>query len=91
MVEQNGWRDHHQVEVAVDRLYPGDGRPTTAFYWFSQVCRAVRDALDVVPPIFDSCTKTITYQDEVWARDLYWNATLNEYHLTETQQMDLLY
>jgi len=91
MVEQNGWRDHHQVEFAVDRLYPGDGRPTTAFYWFSQVCHSIRDVLDVVPPIFDSCTQTISYQEEVIARDLYWNATLSEYELTEAQQMDLLY
>lgn len=90
MMEQNGWRDHHQVEVMIDRLYPGDGRPTTAFYWFSQVCHAVRHLLDVVPPVFDSCTRTISYQDEVLARDFYWNATLNEYILTEDQQKDLL-
>ena len=90
MVEQNGWRDHHQVDIAVDRLYPGDGRPTIAFYWFSQVCRSVRNQLDVIPPIFDSCQETISYEDEVMARDLYWNVTLQEYELTEAQQMHLL-
>ena len=91
MVEQNGWRDHHQVEIGVDRLYPGDGRPTIAFYWFSQVCRAVREQLDVIPPVFDSCQETISYPEEVLARDLYWNATLREYDLTEAEQMHLLY
>lgn len=90
MVEQNGWRDHHQVEVSVDRLYPGDGRPAIAFYWFSQVCRAVRDELDVVPPVFDSCQRTISFHDEVLARDLYWNVTLQEYTLKQEQQMHLL-
>ena len=91
MVEENGWRDHHQVEAVVDRLYPGDGRPTIAFYWFSQVLRSIRDQLDVVPAIFDSCTKTISYQDELLARDLYWNVTLHEFDLTEQQQINLLY
>lgn len=74
----------------MDRLYPGDGRPTTAFYWFSQVCHAVRHLLDTVPPVFDSCTTTISYEDEVVARDLYWNVTVNEYTMEEESQMDLL-
>lgn len=91
MVEQNGWRDHHQVDVSVDRLYPGDGRPTLAFYWFSQVCRAVREHLEVVPPIFDSCTTVISKADEIAARDLYWKVTLSEYELSEAEQRELLY
>eukprot|EP00956_Cyclotella_meneghiniana_P025842 scaffold54718_cov22-Cyclotella_meneghiniana.AAC.1 len=49
MVEVNGWRDHHQVEEPL-KLYPGGGRPATAFYWISKICRAVRNALEVIPP-----------------------------------------
>ena len=40
-------------------------------------CRAVKDFLEVVPPIFDSCTAILSSQDEERARDLYWGVVQN--------------
>jgi hypothetical protein len=83
-VETNGWRDHHQVEdpeklLANHRLYPGDGRPAIALYWMSEICRVVAPQLESVPPIFDHCRKTLSYRDEVRARDLYWKKRMRSY------------
>jgi hypothetical protein len=94
-VETNGWRDHHQVEdpeklLANHRLYPGDGRPAIALYWMSEVCRVVAPQLESVPPIFDHCRKTLSYHDEVRARDLYWKVTLDESKLTDDEKDSLL-
>lgn len=89
MVEVNGWRDHHQVFLPL-ALYPGDGRPGIALHWISQMCHAVRGFLSVVPPIFDRCTRTITYEDEVAARDKYWRVVIHEAELTEDEQLRLL-
>ena len=89
MVDTNGWRDHHQVEFA-DRLYPGDGRPAIALNWFSTACMAIRDHLDVVPPVFQHCTERLSIENEIRARDAYWHLTLHEKDLTEEEQEQLL-
>jgi len=89
MVDMNAWRDHHQCESA-DVLYPGDGKPAIAMYWLSTVAKGIAPYLDVTPPIFDSCTKTITYRDEVAARDLYWKVVVHESTLDIQEQIDLL-
>ena len=89
MVEVNGWRDHHQVFLPLS-LYPGDGKPGVAFHWISAMCFAVRDFLEVVPPIFDRCTKGISYEAEVAARDKYWHVVINESQLLEEEQLSLL-
>jgi hypothetical protein len=68
MVDTNGWRDHHQVN-SPNVLYPGQGKPAIAMYWLSQICNAIKDHLDVVPPVFDYCTKLIDKDDEIEARD----------------------
>lgn len=73
MVSVNSWRDIHQSENPL-KLYPGDGKPEIAFFWFSYVCKAIAPYLSVVPPIFNNCTETITREDEVIARDMYWTA-----------------
>lgn len=86
MVDTNGWRDHHQVEFA-ERLYPGDGRPALGFFWFSAACHAIKDHLDVVPPIFDHCTTIVDRDDEIRARDAYWHVTLKEFELSEEEQI----
>ena len=76
MVSVNGWRDVHQSENPL-KLYPGDGKPEIAFFWFSSVCKVIAPYLSVIPPIFNHCTETITREDEVRARDKYWVA-INE-------------
>tara|TARA_A100001015_G_C15038248_1_gene737738 strand:- start:1125 stop:2291 length:1167 start_codon:yes stop_codon:yes gene_type:complete len=77
MVSVNGWRDVHQSENPL-KLYPGDGKPEIAFFWFSSVCKVIAPYLPVIPPIFHHCTETITREDEVRARDKYWVAITEE-------------
>jgi len=89
MVEVNGWRDHHQVEQPL-RLYAGDDRPALALYWISAICRAVREHLDTVPPVFERCTATISREDEEAARDAYWRVVTREAELTVHEQLSLL-
>ena len=89
MVEVNGWRDHHQVERPLS-LFPGDGKPTVALYWMSAICRAVRENLEVVPPVFEGCTSAVAYKEEVAARDLYWRVVTREVELDEDEQLALL-
>jgi hypothetical protein len=90
MVETNGWRDHHQIEEGASQLYPGDGKPAVGFYWFSAVCYAIKDYLEVVPPIFNDCNTVLTIQDETKARDAYWNVVQHEKSLSEDEQVVLL-
>lgn len=91
MVETNGWRDHHQIDEGASVLYPGDGKPAVALYWFASVCNGIKDTLDVVPPIFNYCTELLTIEDETKARDAYWNAVQHEKSLTEAEQIVLFY
>jgi len=78
MVAVNGWRDHHQVEHT-EELFPGIlARPEIAFYWISKMCAAIRDVVEVIPPAFDNCTRTISRSDEESARDMYWGAVLSQ-------------
>mmetsp|Transcript_8127 Transcript_8127/g.15299 ORF Transcript_8127/g.15299 Transcript_8127/m.15299 type:complete len:494 (+) Transcript_8127:390-1871(+) len=90
MVDTNGWRDHHQHDLAGENLYPGNGRPALGFYWFSSVCQAIRNDLEVIPDIFDSCTSTISYEHEEEARDAYWKVTMEEANLELETQIQLL-
>uniref|UniRef100_A0A7S1FWQ6 DUF6817 domain-containing protein n=1 Tax=Corethron hystrix TaxID=216773 RepID=A0A7S1FWQ6_9STRA len=89
MVDTNGWKDHHQVDVP-DVLYPGDGKPAVALYWMSSVCRAIRDHLEVVPLVFRRCTEVLSHADETAARDRYWDVTLHEKKMTADRQIELL-
>jgi len=89
MVETNGWRDHHMIDVP-DHLFPGDGRPAVALYWMSSVCNNIRPHLDTIPPVFDHCQVLLTYEDEYKARELYWQVVTEEVSLSEEQQIQLL-
>lgn len=91
MVDTNGWRDHHQIEDGAKVLYPGDGKPAVAFYWFASICNAIKDHLEVVPPIFNYCTELITEENETKARDAYWKVMQHEAELSEDEQSILLY
>lgn len=91
MVEMNGWRDHHQIEEGASTLYPGSGRPAIGFYWFSAVCFAIKDHLEVIPPIFNHCTEILSVERETEARDAYWKVVQHEPSLTTDDQIALLY
>ena len=43
--------------------------------------------LDVVPPIFDACTATLTSRDEERARDLYWGVVQNTSSLSDADAL----
>ena len=89
MVAVNGWRDVYQHESPA-RLYPGDGKPEVALYWFSRVCRGIAPFLRIIPPIFDGCTAEITREDETAARDLYWSVVTGEASMGAVDQERLL-
>jgi len=89
MVEVNGWRDHHQVEEP-SKLYPGGGRPATAFYWISKICHAVRNVLEVIPPVFNHCQSVIDRDTEITARDAYWEVVTGEETISVKEQQRLL-
>lgn len=89
MVDMNGWRDHHQMDVP-DFLYPGDGKPAIGLSWMSHVCQQIKPYLKVVPPAFDQCTTTMSISDERRARELYWKVILQEHDLDRETKMDLL-
>jgi hypothetical protein len=90
MVDTNGWRDHHQIEDGGKQLYPGNGRPALGFYWFSSVCHAIKDYLEVVPTVFNNCEDVLSVEDEEEARDAYWKVTTEEEELSEEEQIELL-
>jgi len=89
MVDMNAWRDHHQME-SPDVLYPGDGKPAVALYWMTTVAQTIASNLEVIPPIFDHCTKLITFENELKARDLYWKVVVHEATLSLEEQKALL-
>jgi hypothetical protein len=89
MVDTNGWRDHHQVE-SPNILYPGSGKPAIGMHWMSQICNAIKNNLDVVPPVFDYCTQVIDKENEIEARDAYWKVVMEEKKLSEDEQIELL-
>ena len=88
MVSVNSWRDLHQQEPP-QHLYPGTGKPEIAFYWMSRVCKGISSYLSHVPPIFNNCTKEISFNDEVQARDLYWSVVSQD-NLEYSVQYQLL-
>lgn len=71
-------------------LYPGDGKPAIALYWMSSICAAIKEQLDVVPSAFHSCTSVLSYEQEIRARDCYWQVVLHEEELSYEKQRELL-
>ena len=88
-VTVNGWRDHHQVEAPL-KLYPGAMKPEISFYWLSKICKSVREVLDVIPPVFDDCQAILSREDEISARDMYWDVVVNEETLSVAEQEERL-
>jgi hypothetical protein len=89
-VDTNGWKDHHQMDNGGSRLYPGNGMPALGFFWFTSICNAIKDHLDVVPSIFNHCETVISYDEDKEARDTYWKVVTEEEDLSEKEQIDLL-
>lgn len=52
--------------------YSSSFRPGLELYWMSQLLREIREDLLVAPPIFEGCTRTLGYEQEQQARNLYW-------------------
>mmetsp|Transcript_73608 Transcript_73608/g.142359 ORF Transcript_73608/g.142359 Transcript_73608/m.142359 type:complete len:431 (-) Transcript_73608:170-1462(-) len=89
MLQINAWRDSHQHEKP-SSLYPGQARPDLGMHWMSRVCAGIKDFLEVVPPIFGSCTQELAYSDEVAARDAYWTVILEEQKLSHEERESAL-
>lgn len=53
-------------------------KPAVEMYWMSQLCEQLREDLICVPPIFDGCTRSITRDAELQARDAYWFAVQHQ-------------
>ena len=70
-----------------DRMWPGTGKPgmlrnITGMSFFSRMLYGCKDYLANVPPVFNNCTEVLDLQDELKARDLYWNARTQEHEKT---------
>lgn len=89
MLQVNAWREGHQQEIPT-QLYPGQVRPDIGMHWMSRVCAGIRHLLDVVPPIFGHCTQELTYEDEVAARDAYWDVVLHEHEMSQERREAVL-
>eukprot|EP00933_Yihiella_yeosuensis_P039242 TRINITY_DN331_c1_g1_i1.p1 TRINITY_DN331_c1_g1~~TRINITY_DN331_c1_g1_i1.p1 ORF type:complete len:379 (-),score=76.27 TRINITY_DN331_c1_g1_i1:123-1259(-) len=79
-----GWQS--DMEGGATRaLWPGLYKPTLRMSKVSKMAVAAkRDGkLEVVPPIFDGCTKILTEADELAARNLYWKVISREAHSPE--------
>lgn len=61
-----------------------------ALYWLTQICKAVREELDVIPTAFDNCQSVISFDDEEEARNAYWRVVLHEDTLSIPEQIALL-
>ena len=65
-------------------MWPGTGKPgmlrnITGMSFFSRMLYGCKDYLANVPPVFNNCTEVLDLQDELKARDLYWNARTQEH------------
>jgi hypothetical protein len=43
-----------------------------------------------IPPVFDNCTKPLHLQDEIKARDIYWNVVMNPTTIDQTEMIQQL-
>lgn len=68
-----GWQSDMEAGVS-SPVWPGLFKPTLRMSKVSKMALAVRlhGKVEVVPPIFDGCTKVLGETDELAARELYW-------------------
>jgi len=67
-----GWQSDMQ-QGCPGALWPGPMKPTLRMAMVSQLAATVRGHVEVIPPIFEGCTKILNKDDELEARDLYWS------------------
>jgi len=53
------------------------------------MCHAVKNYLEVVPPVFDHCESVLHRDAEIMARDLYWKGVSQERELSVEQLIEL--
>jgi len=71
------------------KVWPGDGTPAAGFFMFSRMLRSAAPYLDVVPPVFDNCTKVVDLVDEKASLSLYMEATRGTHVLSFRDQETL--
>lgn len=94
-----GWQDNllgnedglmQYKEQNAQSLWPGSSRPGLWMSAMSRLGRLVADCnLSAVPPIFENCTAILEAENEVKARDLYWQAANGERHDIKAAARDL--
>merc|ERR1712039_372284 len=74
-----GWQSALE-EGRTQALWPGLFKPTLRMSQVSRYAAIARSygQLQVVPPVFDHCTKILSVENEREARDLYWKAVIVE-------------
>merc|ERR1712061_101966 len=48
---------HHEDPEA---NWPGTGEPGCQYHWFSHMLKQARPYLEVIPPVFNNCTETLS-------------------------------
>jgi len=83
------YRDVYQHEEP-QHLWPGDGSSPGFFLSiFSRVLQSARPFLDVVPPVFNNCTETLSMADEAQAVHSYWSAVMLKKKQSSLEQEEL--
>jgi hypothetical protein len=70
----------HALRHNVHALWPGPSQPGLWMSYVSELAQLVRQLDDEssrgdrpLPPVFDDCTRRLSLDDEIAARDLYWS------------------
>lgn len=84
-VAVNSYGDIAQVHEP-KRLWPGDGTPAAGFFMFSRMLRSAAPYLDVVPPVFENCTRVLDLEDEKAALSAYMQAVRGTHQLPFEEQ-----
>uniref|UniRef100_A0A7S4GD26 Tetratricopeptide repeat protein n=1 Tax=Eutreptiella gymnastica TaxID=73025 RepID=A0A7S4GD26_9EUGL len=99
--EQNyGWQDilfehekgkHWQEGSTTNALWPGSNKPGLWMNHVSRLGRIAKDCgVDAVPQVFNHCESILLEEDEMKARDLYWDTICNKSEDFATAEAQLL-
>lgn len=71
-------------------LWPGLSRPGVFLFYLSQLCSVAstysgNHTVSPLPPVFEGCTRTISREDEIRARDLYWDVMLSSQSTSDNE------
>ena len=76
-------------EVSPEVLWPGTGMPGMGFAFYSRMLKSAAPLLPTVPPVFNHCTEILEPQDELQARNLYWQGVQGDHKLPKAELEDL--